>query len=144
MANYARVRNNIAVDVSTNPESHFHPDIAGEFESVPDQVERRWRLVDGEWKAPEPSIPTDRDPKDTPAISPVDFMLLFTSQERVAIKAARENDQIVADFFDLLEDPRLDRVRLSQPAVQEGVQYLATQALITEARRDEILQGGAQ
>lgn len=139
--NYARVVNGTAVDVSQEPTSEFHSDIASEFVEVPDVVERGWvKAEDGTWSAPMPASSND----NRRALSPVDFMLLFTSAERVAIKAARESDQMIADFFDLLEDPRLERVRLGQPAVQEGVHYLATQGLITEQRRDEILQGGAQ
>lgn len=49
MANYARVIDGIAIDVSTNPAEEFHPDIAGEFIKVPAAVERGWVLVKTKW-----------------------------------------------------------------------------------------------
>jgi hypothetical protein len=41
MSNFARIINNVAVDVSTNPQEQFHPDIAAEFEPVPDDVQTK-------------------------------------------------------------------------------------------------------
>lgn len=42
---------------------------------------------------------------DTQKVSPVEFKLLFTPQERVAIK--NSEDEMVKDFFDLVENQRL-------------------------------------
>lgn len=77
-------------------------------------------------------------------VSPIEFKLLFTSQERVAIKAAREADPHVNDFFELVEDPRLTHVDLSLMSTRAALRHLVTQDLLTEARMAEILVGQIQ
>lgn len=140
MSNYARIINNTAVDVSTDPAAHFHPEIASQFVEVPATVQRGWHLENDEWTAPEPEAPAE-PAVQYPTVSPVEFLLLFTSPERVAIKAQRQTDPALDDFFQLLEDPRLTQVRLGQPSVQEGLLYLEQLGLISDARKAEILTG---
>jgi len=53
MANFARIINNVAVDVTVDPDNDFHPDIAAQFVSVPDTVTNGWVLVDDVWVQPE-------------------------------------------------------------------------------------------
>lgn len=143
MANFARVINNVAVDVCTDPANSFHPDIAREFEPVPDNVKQGWVRIDGEWSAPAPT-PEPQPTPTYPKVSPVEFLLLFTSAERVAIRAVRPDDPVIDDFFDLVEDPRLTFVDLGLPSVQGALHYLAASQLITDARREEILTGKVQ
>ncbi|MDO8908904.1 MAG: hypothetical protein Q7W55_10475 [Pseudohongiella sp.] len=143
MSNFARIIDNTAVDVSSDPAAQFHPDIAAQFVSVPDTVRCGWQLVDGAWTAPEvfdPPEPAVVNKK----VSPVEFKLLFTSQERVAIKAARATDPIVDDFFEIVEDPRLTFVDLNLQSTQNALSYLVQQSLITVERRAEILTGQLQ
>ncbi|MCK6437762.1 hypothetical protein [Rivihabitans pingtungensis] len=53
MTNFARIIDHIAVDVSSDPQAHFHPQLASEFVAVPDQVSRGWRCdAEGHWQAP--------------------------------------------------------------------------------------------
>ena len=134
--NYARVINNEAVDVSSYPAEEFHPSIAAEFEPVPDEVQVGWvRNEDGEWEAPAPS------PSEATKVSPVEFKLLFTSAERVAIKAARASDTVIDDFYDIVEDPRLTFVDLGLQSTQDALSYMVAQGLLTDERRSEILSG---
>lgn len=141
----ARVINNVAVDVSTNPQEQFHPDIAAEFEPVPDDVQAGWaRNEAGEWKAPAPTPEPTPAPTESPKVSPVEFKLLFTPQERVAIKAARATDPAIDDFYDIVEDPRLTHVDLGLQSTQDALGYLETKGLITDARRVQILAGKIQ
>lgn len=145
---YARNVNNTAVDVRTeSPEGCFTPEIAAEFVEVPDEVENSWILEGGIWSAPPAPEPTPEPtpaPTEAPKISPVEFKLLFTSQERVAIKAARATDPVIDDFYDIVEDPRLTHVDLGLQSTQMALGYLAQQGLLTEARMAEILQGQVQ
>lgn len=52
MTNYARVLDNYAVDVSTDPWNHFHESLAKDFEEVPDFVRPMFVRVNGQWIDP--------------------------------------------------------------------------------------------
>lgn len=140
MANFARIINNVAVDVSSNPATHFHPDIARQFEPVPDEVQSGWIRKDGQWSAPAPAPQPEPVPV-YPTVTPVEFKMLFTSAERIAIKEARTTDQVVDDYFDIVEDPRLQVVDLGLHSVQEGIHYLQSVGILTEDRVGQILAG---
>ena len=140
MTNYARIINDVAVDVSTDPTNQFHPDIAAQFEPVPDEVQAGWIRKDGQWSAPAPAPEPEPAPV-YPKVSPVEFKMLFTSAERIAIKEARATDPVVDDYFDIVEDPRLQVVDLGLHSVQEGIHYLQTIGILTEDRVSQILAG---
>ena len=145
MTNFARVINDVAVDVSSTPAEQFHPSIAEQFEPVPDEVQAGWvRNEDGEWEAPAPSPEPEPTPSESPKVSPVEFKLLFTSPERVAIKAARATDQVIDDFYDIVEDPRLTFVDLGLQSTKDALSYMVAQGLLTAERRSEILSGNVQ
>ena len=140
MTNFARVINNTAVDVSTEPTNCFHPDIAREFEPVPDEVQPGWVRIDGVWSAPAPTPQPEPVPV-YPKVTPMQFKLLFTSPERVAIKAARATDPVVDDLWELVEDPRMEYVDFGLKSVRDSIEYLATAGLITPERVGEIIIG---
>ena len=143
----ARVINNVAVDVVTgDPAEFFHPNIATQFELVPDEVEAGWLrdAATGAWLAPEPVELKPETPAAFPKVSPVEFKLLFTAQERVAIKAARASDPVIDDFLGIIEDPRLTHVNLGLQSTQDALGYLETKGIITDARRVQILAGKIQ
>ena len=139
MTNYARIINNVAVDVSANPAAQFHADLAAQFVEVPDAVEAGWIVTGGTWAAP----------PAPPVIAPVQrylltpsrpqFLLLFTGPERVAIRASI--DALVVDFLAIINDPALEWIDLALDSVQEGFGYLVTLGLLTQARADVILKG---
>lgn len=135
---YARIVNNTAVDVRTeSPAGCFTPNIAAEFEEVPDQVENCWTLSGNTWSAPvipEP-VPVEPVAPVPPKVSPVEFMLLFTSTERVAIKSARVTDPIIDDFLDILEDPRLKEVDLALGSTQGALDYFTALDILAEGAR---------
>lgn len=54
MKNFARIVDDVAVDVSADPTAHFHPDIAAAFSQVPAEVRSQWRRIDGLWTPPPP------------------------------------------------------------------------------------------
>lgn len=141
MTNYARIINNIAVDVSTTPAQKFHPTIAAQFVEVPDAVKPGWIKTGNAWAAP-PEAPAPAAPApDYPRLTPVQFKLLFTGPERLAIKAARATDPVLEDAFDLLDDPRLTEVDLNLQSNRNLIDYLAAQGLIAPEREPEILAG---
>lgn len=139
---YSRNVNNRAVDVRTeSPDGCFTSDIVAQFVEVPDAVEDGWILNGETWEVPPaPVIPEPVAPVVIPPkVSPIEFKLLFTVQERVAIKASA--DAIVQDFFSIVEDPRLTHVDLALKSTQDALSYLEALSLIAEGRKDEILTG---
>ncbi len=131
---HAFFSNNVAVEVvSADPFAIFNPAYAALFEAVPDEVVVGWR------KTGQGYVPPFQDAKADIKVSPVEFKLLFTAQERVAIKSARATDPVIDDFFDIVEDPRLTHVNLGLTSTQEALAYLEAQGLITTTRRQEIL-----
>lgn len=99
-------------------------------------------FLDGQWTDGQPRpLPPAPAAAPAPKVSPVEFKLLFTAPERVAIKTARSSDPVLDDFFDIIEDPRLQVVDLGLQSVRDGVQYLADQSLIAADRAPEILAG---
>lgn len=143
MTNYARIINEVAVDVSTDPATHFHPDIAREFVAVPDNVQPGWRLIEGIWTEPAPVDPP-APVAEHPTVSPIEFKLLFTLQERLAINKVRDTDPVLDDFFGLIEDPRLTFVDLGLQSTRDAIGYLAAQGLIGAERVEQILAGVMQ
>ncbi|NJD38463.1 MAG: hypothetical protein FIA89_09125 [Geobacter sp.] len=85
-------------------------------------------------------------------VSPVEFMLLFTSPERIFIKSIRQSDPVVSDFMDIIEHPKLTFVNLSLASTQQAVDYLLSklvEATVITAedapvRREAILSGSFQ
>lgn len=143
MTRFARIIEAVAVDVVTqDPTALFHPEIAAQFEPVPDNVERGWHRTGTVWAAPAtaatPAAATI--PRKT-VVTPPEFLLLFTASERIAIRTARASDPVVADWLAILEDPRLSEVDVSRPATLDGLAYLAANDLITQARAAEIALG---
>jgi len=116
------------------------------WEQVPGEVTPgSQRLADGTWEIKEiPIIPIPEAPAPLPRVvivSPVEFKLLFTAQERVAIKTARTTDPVVDDFFSIVDDLRLTQVNLSLASIQQALGYLASLNLLTPDRVAEILTG---
>lgn len=141
MTNYARVIDNVAVDVTTDPENTFHPDLAKEFVEVPAKVQRGWVLNGKTWSAPEEvPVPVPEEAVRT-IVTPPQFKLLLTLQERLALRQAAADDSAIADFLSMLEDPRLTEVDLTNRGVIEAMQYATSKDLITQARTDRVLKG---
>ena len=146
---YAWIENGRIRDVvSGSPAEVFHPDIAKFYDTpVPQDAANGDGWIDGQWvKAEQPAPPVDPEPLEPtpPKVSPVEFKLLFTPAERVAIKAARSADPVIDDFYDIIEDPRLTHVDLGLASTQAALGYLASQGLIEETRVAVILSGTLQ
>lgn len=76
-----------------------------------------------------------------PKVSPIQFKLLFTAQERVAIRKARATDEILDDFFGIVEDQRLTYVDLALQSTQDALSYLVLTGLLTAARKEVVMRG---
>ena len=126
--------------VAGNAEEWFHADLAAQFVAVPDQVGPGWRRSsDGSFSAPPMSAPTVlTEPR---AVAAVKFALLFSPEERVAIRAAAAGDDVIMDSWSAWTDPRLDVVDLSLASVESFVQRLVDVGAIAAARKELILRG---
>lgn len=72
------------------------------------------------------------------------FKRLFTSAERVAIKNARVADDLVEDFFSMVEDPDSSGVDLTLQSTLDALLHLKSLEIITDDRRLQILGGVEQ
>lgn len=149
---YAWTENNVVKDVCPgNPLDYYHPDIAAYYcTEISDNITNGATLIDGEWvNASVPQQPTVASPI---IVSPIEFKLLWTVDERIAIKEMRDSspeDPYLKDFFEILEDIRLTQVNLSLVSTQQSIDYVLSRLVaievISEAnvatRRAAILSG---
>jgi hypothetical protein len=129
-----------------DPASLYHPDVAAFYDTdVPDEAQNGDGWVNGQIvprPIPEPVIPEPVTPEVVyPTVSAIEFKLLFTSPERIAIKDSV--DPVVQDFFSLIEDPRLTSVCLGLKSTQDSLAYLEAVAILAPGRKAEILAGTA-
>lgn len=124
MKNYARIINNVAVDVTGDPESRFHPDIVAEFVEVPAEVKQGWvyEIDTDQWAAP-PEVPPVEFEVKYPILSPLDFKMCLTVAERLGATELAKTDAVLGDFFAIIEDPRLTEVDLNLDSVRDAVAY---------------------
>ena len=126
MIKFARVIDNVAVDVSTDPSNCFHPDIAAQFVEVPDNVENGWIYDETAktWSAPTPQ-PEPVPVVVYPIMNAMTFYLCFTALERIAIKTSK--DLGVVEFWDTyqLAVATSSPVNPNLPSIQQAIGYLA-------------------
>lgn len=127
---HGRIEGSVVLEIFEGEiNENFHPDIVKQFVAVPDNIEAGWVLEQGQWQAPEEEVTpsgNDNQPQNESVVSPIDFMLLFTSVERVALKNIRKTNDIINDFFEIIDDPRLEEVHLDRQSNQQGVGYCFT------------------
>jgi hypothetical protein len=150
----------VAEVVDFDPAERFTPEVAAMFVPAEPGMVYMARLVDGEWVSPpEPEPAAPAEPAEPPApprllqVSPPTFLLLFTSPERIGIRAARNYSgadaganmvkAVLDDWFSIIDDPRLQYVDLALPATQQGIDFLVTIGLLTAPRAEEIKLGVA-
>lgn len=76
------------------------------------------------------------------APTPMQFLLMLTAAEQVAIRKAAETDPYVQVLVGMVDDPRMTFVDLTHPTVVEAIQYLAgAPALLTADRAARVLAG---
>ena len=74
----------------------------------------------------------------------MEFKLLFTSSERIAIRSERNSDPVIDDFFDIVDDQRLTHVDLGLKSTQDALAYLVTKKLLSDERKSQIIAGELQ
>ena len=145
MTNYARIVDSMAIELFTPQEGFtledsWHPDVAVLFTEVPDNVTVNSTVSkDGKWTIFKQidNVPTVVYKK----VSPMDFQMLFTSKERIAMKTTIKTDEILEDWWSIVTNPQLTEVDLGLSSVQEALDYLVSLSIISEERKTEILSG---
>ncbi|MDD2267012.1 hypothetical protein [Sulfuricurvum sp.] len=122
-----------------DPVDLFHPDIAINYNTdVPDSAVVGAELIDGVWVNPVIDAVIDTVVVNkVPLLSPIEFKMLFSSEERIAIKTS--TDAVVQDFFELINDLRLTYVDRNLQSVKDALAYLEHINLIASGRAMEIL-----
>ena len=119
-----------------DPASSYTPDIAAHYSAqVPDNAKNGdgW---DGATLTPY-TPPTPSTVVETKVLTRVQFMLLFTSAERIGIRAS--TDAGVVDWMMILNDPQFEGVDLHGAACGNALSYLVSKSLLTADRRTAIL-----
>lgn len=139
---FAWIENGTIRDIALgDPVQMYHPDVAIFYDTeVPDDAANGDAFADGELTKRTIPMPVPQTPIP-PRVSPIQFKMLFTPQERLAIKTARADAPMLDDFFELIDDPRLTYVDLALQSVQGALAYLVELELLTEARVAEIIIG---
>lgn len=148
---YARLNQyNSVIELYTPPDGFsisdcFVPDIVAQFVACPQDAEIGWLYIDSNWEAPTaPPGPAEQSSDavavESIQVSPIEFKLLFTAPERVAIKTIATTDPLVEDFLAIIDDSRLTVVDLSLKSTIDALTYLESLQLITSTRKAEILQ----
>jgi hypothetical protein len=145
----AWIENGVIRDICPgDPNELYRPEVAELYSTdVPDDAENGDGWVDGalvKRPAPEPAPEPISQPVQRPRVSPVEFKLLFTPQERVAIKLARAGDPVIDDFMEIVGDPRLTYVDLNLQSTQDALGYLAAKGILAGDRKAQILEGKMQ
>jgi len=84
----------------------------------------------------EPVAPASPKP---PKVSVIEYKMLFTSAERIAVKAS--TDPVIIDLQELMNDPRTANVDLALQSISDALDYMTYLGLIAAGRKAEILTG---
>lgn len=143
---YAWAENDTIRDICQgNPQDCYTPEIAAHYTTeVGDDIVNGATWDGSKWvnpPAPVPVPPVPPVPTYRIILTPLEFKMMFTAPERVAIKVAATTDPIVEDFQEIANDPRLKEVILTLPANIDAINYLVSKSLLTAERGEEILRG---
>lgn len=152
-----RVVNGTVTDLSEDPARDYSAEVAKDFIEVPNdapsdlKIGYKYDPVTKVFTAPEPPfipLPLNPEPQFNMHPTPPQFFLLFTAQERVAIKYIAKGDYpvspILEDWLEILNDPRLTEVDLTLESTQNAIMFLTTvevpESLFQLVGFDKVLQ----
>ena len=126
-----------------DPAALFHPDVAQHYNTqVPDTAASGDAWDGSTLTKPEPVAPQAPAPAPK-TLTRVQFMLLFTPAERVAIRAAvaAGTDAVLVDWWSILQDSQFDGVILGSRGSTDALSYLVAKGLLTAPRKAAVLAG---
>ena len=137
----AWIENNTVRDICQGkPSEYFYPDVAKNYDTdIPDDIKVGAELINGEWVNPTPIEPPEPEIVYE-KVSPIEFKMLFSMSERLAINPLKQTDEIIKDWFEILDDPRLTYVDLGLKSTHDTLSYLVGINILTEDRKLQILR----
>lgn len=122
--------------VEVDPATIFHPDIAANFEVIPDNVDGSYtKDSEGNFIAPtEAEIPAV---VIEVVLTEGEFLAKLTRSERQGLSSARTTNADLDDFLVMLE--KTGHVNVSDSAVQADINAFVTASVISQASADAIL-----
>ena len=100
------------------------------------------KWVDNAWEVSD-SLPMEgyiaTPVRNRTVLSPREFKSAFTPPEYRAIRAAADTDDIVFQFWDVVQS--VQEIDLTHEQTLQGMAYLVGTSLLTQVRHDEIMQG---
>lgn len=139
----AWLENTIIRDIAPgDPTKLYHPEIALYYDTdVPDDAERGDTFSEGVLtkKVVLEAPPIEPVVVKPPKVSVIEYKMLFTSAERIAVKAS--TDPVIIDLQELMNDPRTVNVDLSLKSISDALDYMTYLGLIAAGRKAEILTG---
>jgi hypothetical protein len=140
MTKYAKIVNDVVVDVLDDLATQVHPSLHGDYTTVPDGTEIGFVKNGEQYEAPVvEEVAIKEAPLSAPSISKLDFLRRFTRAERITLRGAVTTDPFVADFMHLLDLASV--VELTDAELIEALAYLEEKSLLAAGRKDEILDG---
>lgn len=70
----------------------------------------------------------------------IEYKLRYTAQDRIFLESLKVSDPVIADLFELLDDPRTQAVDVSNSTVREGVAYALDKCRLQFSYTTEELQ----
>lgn len=141
----AWLENNVIRDIAPegDPAGFYHPDIAVHYATdVPVDAENGDTFMGGvltKRPVPVPPEPPAPEPVKPPKVTVIEYKMLFTSAERIAVK--NSIDPVIVDLQELMNDPRTVNVDLSLQSISDALDYMTALGLIAVGRKAEILTG---
>jgi hypothetical protein len=108
----------------------------------PEHLGDGWRLEEVVTVEPSPDDPVVTDSRKYGGrriLSRLEFLELFTAEERIAVRQARGSSAALDDYLYLME--LADEVNLDSPKTQGGVMMLEQAGILASGRAQEILNG---
>lgn len=132
--------------VDFDPAERFHPEIAALFTPVAASVVVGSVLKGKSWTHPKPEAVEAAAAPRRVKLSPPEYLLQYTAEERVAIrKAAKESEHpaqaFLADWLEIINDPRLTTIDVSLPQTRAGHDALVATGFLSAERKAEIEAG---
>lgn len=149
MIKYARIVDSVAVEILVPPEGFDLADCVHEamislFTEVPANVTANSKISGtGKWTIA-PGLEPSPASITYSTVSAMTFQMLFSSQERIAIKGLTSTDTVIEDWWGIVNDPRLTEVDLNLKSVQDALEYITSIGILVEGRKTEILAAKVQ